>query len=164
DRFERAGIEWISARGVGEAREVELVAVDAPGPQARHEDAAAPKGHLAPDTATAVRAAGGIGDILRSTEPLAILFHHREQHLLTSVEAETEERRARVGEHVEERQGQLHRGDGWGRERFPGGRSCATLLHGGSFRTVVVTAVLPWTAEGAAAPSSARQFNRRRDI
>src|SRR5437870_13106095 len=29
---------------------------------------------------------------------------------------------------------------------------------------VVVTAVLPWTAEGAAAPSSARQFNRRRDI
>jgi len=28
---------------------------------------------------------------------------------------------------------------------------------------VVVTAVLPWTAKGAAAPSSARQFNRRRD-
>jgi hypothetical protein len=28
----------------------------------------------------------------------------------------------------------------------------------------VVTAVLPWTAEGAAAPSSAGQFNRRRDI
>src|SRR5207247_6220950 len=41
---------------------------------------------------------------------------------------------------------------------------CATLRHGGSFRMVVVTAVLPWTAEGAAAPSSARQFNRRRDI
>src|SRR5439155_1143742 len=65
---------------------------------------------------------------------------------------------------VEEGQRQLHRGDGRGRERFPGGRSCATLLHGGSFRKVVVTAVLPWTAEGAAAPSSARQFNTRRDI
>src|SRR5437879_4791653 len=32
------------------------------------------------------------------------------------------------------------------------------------FETVVVTAVLPWTAKGAAAPSSARQFNSRRDI
>ena len=27
----------------------------------------------------------------------------------------------------------VHRGDGWGRERFPGGRSCASLLPRGSF-------------------------------
>ena len=103
------------------------------------------------DTPAAIRPAVGVGDVLGPTEALAILFHHREQDLLAGVEAETEERGARVGEDVEERQRQLHRGDGWGRERFPGGRSCATLLHGGSFRMVVATAVLPWTAEGAAA-------------
>src|SRR5205814_1991267 len=105
-----------------------------------------------------------IRDVLWPTQPLAILFHHRAQHLLTGVEAETEERGARVREHVEQGQRDLNRGDGRGRKRFPGSRSCATLPHGGSFRKVVVTAVLPWTAKGAAAPSSARQFNRRRDI
>src|SRR5438034_4551240 len=107
---------------------------------------------------------GGRGwDVLRPAQPLAIVFHHRAQHLLAGLEAETEERGARVGEHVEQRQWELDRGDRRGCERFPGGRSCATLLHGGSFRMVVVTAVLRWTAKGAAAPSSARQFNRRRD-
>src|SRR5207249_61958 len=103
-------------------------------------------------------------DVLRSAELPAVALHHRRQHLLPGLEAEAEEGGARVGEHVEQGQRQLHGGDSGRRERFPGGRSCATLRHGGSFRMVVVTAVLPWTAEGAAASSSARQFNRRRDI
>src|SRR5205809_1234278 len=134
DRFQRAGVERIAAGGVGEAGKFELVAVDTPRAQARHEDAAAPERDLPADTAAAVGAARGVGDVLRPAEPRALLFHQRAQHLLTGVETETEERRARVGEDVEEGQRQLHRDDGRGRERFPGGRSCATLLHGGSFR------------------------------
>src|SRR5262249_46968643 len=45
------------------------------------------------------------------------------------VKAETEERGPRVCEHIEQRQRQLPRGDRWGRDAFPGKRSCATLLH-----------------------------------
>src|SRR5207249_11708494 len=164
DRLQGAGVERIAVRRVGEARELELVAVDTAGAEARHENATAAERDLAGRPAVAVCTAVGVGDVLRPAQPLAIVFHHRAQHLLAGLEAETEERGARVGEHVEQRQWELDRGDRRGCERFPGGRSCATLLHGGSFRMVVVTAVLPWTAEGAAAPSSARQFNRRRDI
>src|SRR5206468_7633183 len=51
DRFQRAGIERIAARGVGEAGELELVAVDTPRAQARHEDAAATERDLPADTA-----------------------------------------------------------------------------------------------------------------
>src|SRR5262249_49614364 len=164
DRLQRAGIEGIAARGVGEARERELVAVDTAGAQPWHADAAPAERDLAGRLAVAVGAAIGIGDVLRSTEPLAILFHHRAQHLLARVEAEAEERGAGVGEDVEQRHGAWTGGDGGGRGRSPNGRSCAPLPQGGSFRMVVGTAVLPWTAEGAAAPSSAGQFNRRRDI
>ena len=134
DRFQRAGVERIAARGVSEAGELELMAVDTPRAQARHEDTAAPERDLPADTAAPVGAALGVGDVLRPAEPRALLFHQRAQHQLPGVETETEERRARVGEDVEDGQRQLHRDDGRGRDRFPGGRSCATLLHGGSFR------------------------------
>jgi hypothetical protein len=43
----------------------------------------------------------GIGDVLRPAQPLAILFHHRAQHLLARVEAEAEEPGARIGEDIE---------------------------------------------------------------
>ena len=112
DRFQRAGIEGIAAGSVGETRQLKLVALDTPGPQARHEDAAAPEGDLAAHPPMAVRAAGGVGDVLRPAELRAILFHHRAQHLLARLEAEAEERRARVGEDIEQGQGQLDRGDG----------------------------------------------------
>src|SRR5262249_28628500 len=73
-----------------------------------------------------------IRDMLRSAELLPILLHHRAEHLLARVDAESEERGAGVLEDIKQRQRQLHGGDGWGRELFPGDRSCATSLHGGS--------------------------------
>src|SRR5262249_10184462 len=124
-----AGVERITTRGVGEAREGEVVAVDTARAQPGHEDAAPAERDLARCLAVAVGAPGGVGDVLRSTELLAILFHHRAQHLLARVEAEAEERGARIGEDIAHRQRTLHGGDGWGRAGFRGKRSCATLLH-----------------------------------
>ena len=105
-----------------------------------------------------------VRDVRRPAELLAILLHHRAEHLLAGFQAEPEERGAGIGENVEQRQRQLHRGDGWGRERFPGERSCATLLH----------RRLPSEGCGDHRPTgrqkeppllfSADQFNRRRDI
>jgi hypothetical protein len=159
-----AGVEGIAVGGVGEAREGTRLAVDPAGPQARHENAAPAERDFARRLTVAVRAAIGMGDFLRPAQPLPILFHHRAQPLLAGFEAEPKARGARGGEHVEQGQRDLPRGDGWGRERFPGARSYASLVHGGSFRKVVVTAVLSWTAKGVAALSRAGQFNRRRDI
>jgi len=84
------------------------VAVDTAGAQARHEEAAPAEGNFA-DRAPAVRAAGGIGDVLRG--------------------------RTAARDPVQSKQWQRHlsRGDERGRERFPGRRSGATLLHGRSF-------------------------------
>src|SRR5207249_5180993 len=59
-------------------------------------------------------------------------LHQRLEHLLPGGEAEPEERGLRVGEDREQRQRHLHRGDGRDGRGFPGGRSCATSLHGGS--------------------------------
>src|SRR5437879_1261283 len=91
DRLQRAGHDGIAARGVDEAGEFELVAVDTSRAQARHEDAAAPERDLSADTAATVGAARGVGDVLRPAEPHALLFHQRAQHLLTGVETETKE-------------------------------------------------------------------------
>jgi hypothetical protein len=91
------------------------------GAQARHEDAAAAERHLTGRSAVAVRTAIAIADVLRPAQSVAILFHHRAQHLLARREAQTEERGARVGKDVEQRERDLNDGDGWGRERFPGG-------------------------------------------
>jgi hypothetical protein len=105
------------------------VAVHAPGPQARHEDAATPERDFSARATAADGAPRGIGNVLGPAELLAILLHHRVQHLLAGVETEAEERGARLGEDVEQRQRHLHRGHGWGREPFPSDRSCASLLH-----------------------------------
>ncbi len=56
----------------------------------------------------------GSGTSFGAAQPLAILFHHRAQHLLAGLETETEERGARVGEHIEQWQRHLNRGDGRG--------------------------------------------------
>src|SRR5262249_22042853 len=106
----------------------------------------------------------GIGDVLRAAELFPVLLHHRAQHRLAGVEAESKERRARVLEHLEQWQRHLHRGHGWRRMHFPGERSCATSLHGGSLPFGLSNHPPYGTAEGAAALLSGRQFNRRRDI
>lgn len=77
--FEGAGVKGIAARGVGEPGELELVAVDTAGTQARHEDAAAAERDLTRCLAVPVRAAIGVGHVLRPAQPRAILFHHRAQ-------------------------------------------------------------------------------------
>jgi hypothetical protein len=121
DRFQGARVERVTVRGVGEARQLELVAVDAARAQARHADAAATERHLAGRSAVAVRAAIGIADVLRSAQSFAILFHHRAQHLLARRETQTEEGGTGIGKDLEQRQGDLNGGDGWGGERFPDG-------------------------------------------
>ena len=108
---------------------LKLVAVDTAGGQAPHEDAA-PAEVTSPTRRRYARRAGS-GTFFGAAQPLAILFHHRAQHLLAGLETETEERGERVGEHIEQWQRHLNRGDGRGHERFPGRRSRATLLHGG---------------------------------
>jgi hypothetical protein len=129
DRLERARVERIAAGGIGEARQRELVPVDAPGPQPGHEDAAAAERDFPARAAAAHGAPRGGGDVLRPTELLAILLHHRAEHLLAGVETEPEERGARLREDVEQWQRYLHRGQGWGCQAFPSHRSCASLLH-----------------------------------
>ncbi len=93
-------------------RRQRLVPVHAPGAQARHEDAAPAERDFAARAPAAIRAALGVGNMLRAAKLRAILFHHRAQHLLARVEAEAAERGARVGEHIERRQRQLHGGHG----------------------------------------------------
>ena len=99
----------------------------------------------------------------RTAELLAVRFHHRRQYLLASFEAEPEERGARIGEHVEQRQRQLHRGDGGDASASPVTALVRLFFIGGSL-LVVVTPVLPWTGEGAAALLFRRQFNSGWDI
>src|SRR4030095_13851951 len=130
--------------------------------QARDEDAAAAEGDLAPRTPAAIGAALGIGGVLRATELSPVLLHHRSQHLLAGIEAESKERSARVLEHGEQRQRHLHRGHGWGRMPFPGERSCATSLHGGSLPFGLSNHRPYRTAEGDPALSPRRALHPRR--
>jgi hypothetical protein len=98
-----AGVERVTVRGVGEAGELELVAVDTAGPQPRHEDATAAERHLPRRAPVAIGPTLRIRDAFRAAQARPILFHHRAQHLLASLKTETEERGARVGEDVEQR-------------------------------------------------------------
>src|SRR5262249_59536355 len=98
------------------------------------------------------------------TELRAIVLHHRAEDLLAGGEAEPEERGLGIGEDLEQRQRHLDGGDRCGGRGFPGGRSCATSLHGGFLSLGCGDPVLYRTATRAAASSSAGQFNRVRDI
>lgn len=116
------------------------------------------------DLPVAIRPARRIRNVRRPAELRAIHFHHVEQHLLAGFQAEPEERGARVGENVEERQRELYRRERWG-GRFPARGSCASLLHRRLPSLVVVTPVLP--LDGWKEPPlffSVDQFNSRRDI
>jgi hypothetical protein len=164
DRLDGARIERVVVRRVGEARQFELVAVDAAGAQPGHEDTASAERDLARRLPVPVRAAIGVGNVGRPAEPVPILFHHRAQHLLAGRQAETEERGARVREHVEQRQRDLHGGDVVRRARFPSGRGCATLLHGGSFCEGCGDRRPTMDGRRSRRSFSADQFNRRREI
>src|SRR3989475_11317157 len=87
DRLQRTGVKRIPASSVGEAREVEFMAVDTAGTQPRHEDATATQRDLAARAPTPVGPAGGFGAVLSSAEQPSVGPPHVRSHWLVRLQA-----------------------------------------------------------------------------
>lgn len=132
ERFQGVGVQWIATGRVREARQHELGAVDTPHAEAGHEDTSAAERDFPRDLPVAIGATLGIGHGRRPAELRPVHFHHVQQHLLPRFQTEAEERRARIGEHGEQRQGELH-----------GGEASASPVTG-LVRVFFIGGFLPW--------------------
>ena len=92
DRLERSVVQGIATRSEREARELDLLAFASPDAGPIDSDAPTAQRHRARGRAGSAGDAIGVPLPERTTQPLAVLLHHRVQNLTTGIDAQFEER------------------------------------------------------------------------
>ena len=102
-RFERSVVQGIATRSEREARELDLLAFAVADARPIDSDAPTPQRHRARGRAGSAGDALGVPLPQRTTQPLAVLLHHRVQNLTTRIDAQFEERVAGARQGSQER-------------------------------------------------------------